>query len=95
MSVTVKRNRIVADCPLSMRDDGAITLYDYAHAPETEANRPEGVRFAVSYSGGVSQSSDSENPVHVEFTRKMTLYFAEETGYLSSVSMSAHRILEL
>lgn len=71
-----------------MRDDGAITLYDYAHAPETEANRPEGVRFAVSYSVGVSQSSDSENPVHVEFTRKMTLYFEEETGYLSSVSMS-------
>jgi len=71
-----------------MQDNGGITLYDYSHAPETEADCPEGVRFAVSYSVGVSQSSDSENPVNIEFARKMTLYFAEETGYLSSVAMS-------
>lgn len=67
---------------------GDVTFYDYTRAPETEAHCPEGVRYAVSYSVGTLLSSDSEEPVNIEFTRKMTLYFAEETGYLSFVSMS-------
>lgn len=67
---------------------GDVTFYDYGKAPEAEADRPEGVRYAVSYSVGTSLSSDSENPIQIEGRREMTLYFAEDTGYLSSVSMS-------